>query len=40
MEHLMHSTDIQTGLHGTRVTLEWRSPIESSVEPEYAPATS
>jgi anti-sigma regulatory factor (Ser/Thr protein kinase)/GAF domain-containing protein len=39
MEHLMHSTDIQTGLNGTRVTLEWRFPVESSVEPEYAPAT-
>ena len=39
MEHLMHSTDIQTGLHGTRVTLEWRVPVETSAEPEYAPAT-
>jgi len=39
MEHLMHSTDIQTGLHGTRVTLEWRVPVETSAEPGYAPAT-
>ena len=39
MEHFMHATDIQTGLNGTRVTLEWRLPVESSVEPEYAPAT-
>lgn len=39
MEHLMHSTDIQTGLNGTRVTLEWRFPVESSVESEYARAS-
>jgi anti-sigma regulatory factor (Ser/Thr protein kinase) len=39
MEHLVHSTDIQTGLHGTRVSLEWRVPAENQVEPEYAPAT-
>jgi anti-sigma regulatory factor (Ser/Thr protein kinase) len=40
MEHLMHSTDIQTGLNGTRVTLEWRAPAESTAEPEYVSATS
>jgi serine phosphatase RsbU (regulator of sigma subunit)/anti-sigma regulatory factor (Ser/Thr protein kinase) len=39
MEHLMHSTDIQTGLHGTRVTLERRLRIEPSLEPDHAPAT-
>ena len=39
MEHLMHSTDIQTGLHGTRVTLERRLRIEPSPEPDHAPAT-
>jgi serine phosphatase RsbU (regulator of sigma subunit)/anti-sigma regulatory factor (Ser/Thr protein kinase) len=38
MEHLMHSTDIQTGLHGTRVTLERRLRIEPSLEPEHARA--
>ena len=35
MEQLMHSTDIQTGPQGTRVTLERRV----RVEPERAPAT-
>jgi anti-sigma regulatory factor (Ser/Thr protein kinase) len=40
MERLMHSTDIQTGLHGTRVTLEWRVPAETSAAAAtYAPAT-
>jgi anti-sigma regulatory factor (Ser/Thr protein kinase)/GAF domain-containing protein len=39
MKGLMHSTDIQSGLHGTRVILEWRIPAEMSVEPEYASAT-
>ena len=34
MEQLMHSTDIQTGLHGTRVTLERRVRVEPSPGPE------
>jgi anti-sigma regulatory factor (Ser/Thr protein kinase) len=38
MEHLMDSTDIQTGLHGTRVILECRVRAEPPVEAEYAPA--
>jgi len=38
MEHLMDSTDIQTGLHGTRVILECRVRAESPAEAEYAPA--
>jgi serine phosphatase RsbU (regulator of sigma subunit)/anti-sigma regulatory factor (Ser/Thr protein kinase) len=39
MEHLMHTTDIQTGLHGTRVTLERRLRIEPSLAPDHARAT-
>jgi anti-sigma regulatory factor (Ser/Thr protein kinase) len=39
MEQLMSSTDIQTGLHGTRVLLERRVHAETPAEPEYAPAT-
>jgi hypothetical protein len=35
----MSSTDIQTGLHGTRVLLERRVHAETPAEPEYAPAT-
>jgi anti-sigma regulatory factor (Ser/Thr protein kinase) len=38
MEHLMQSTDIQSGLHGTRVTLERRVRLEH--EPERAPAAT
>jgi len=38
MKELMHTTDIQSGLHGTRVTLEWRLPAE--FEPGYAPAST
>jgi anti-sigma regulatory factor (Ser/Thr protein kinase) len=38
MEHLMESTDIQSGLHGTRVTLERR--VQAEPEPEPAPAAT
>ena len=38
MQQLMDSTDIQTGLHGTRVILECRVRAEPPVEAEYAPA--
>src|SRR6185312_5068855 len=40
MERLTDSTDIQTGLHGTRVVLERRVHAETSVEPELAQTTS
>jgi hypothetical protein len=34
----MESTDIQSGLHGTRVTLERR--VQAEPEPEPAPAAT
>jgi serine/threonine-protein kinase RsbW len=39
MEQLMHSTDIQTGLHGTRVTLQRRLGARPALESEEARAT-
>jgi anti-sigma regulatory factor (Ser/Thr protein kinase) len=39
MEQLMHSTDIQTGRKGTRVTLQRRLGVERAHEPEEARAT-
>jgi anti-sigma regulatory factor (Ser/Thr protein kinase) len=40
MERLMNSTDIQTGLNGTRVTLERRLDGRAGVAPEYAPTAA
>jgi anti-sigma regulatory factor (Ser/Thr protein kinase) len=38
IEHLMHSTDVETGLHGTRVTFEHRIGVRRGVAEDYASA--